>query len=65
MSPHKIVAMRFGKSDKVPEQRMLDAQLEAQCSAKVNVPPQVLAQHDTAPGQGCAICFSMVTSTLA
>jgi hypothetical protein len=44
---------------------MLDAQLEAQCSAKVNVPPQVLAQHDTAPGQGCAICFSMVTSTLA
>ena len=48
-----------------PEQRMLRAELEAQCAMEVGVALQVAAQHDTAPGQSCATRTSMGMSTLA
>ena len=44
---------------------MLDAEPEAQNVVQVHVSRQILAQHDTSPGQTCAICRSMATSTLA
>jgi hypothetical protein len=62
---YELVPMRLGKVDEVPEQRSLGAKLEAERLMKIDVLGQGLAQHDAAPGQGCAICCSMTMSTLA
>ena len=62
---HELVPLRLGEGHEVPQQRMLGAELEAQGAVQVHVSRQVLAQHDASPGQGCAICRSMATSTLA
>ena len=39
--------------------------LKPRAPLQFHVPCQILAQHDVSPGQGCAICRSMMTSTLA
>jgi hypothetical protein len=61
----ELVPLRLGEGHEVPEQRLLDAESEAQGAVQVHVSCQVLAQHDAPPGQTCAICRSMATSTLA
>jgi hypothetical protein len=57
--------MRLGEADEVPEQQSLGTKLEAERVMKIDVLGQRVAQHDAAPGHGCAICCSMVMSTLA
>jgi hypothetical protein len=60
-----FILVRLGEGDEAPEQRLLDAEPEAQGAVELDVPGQVLAQHGTPPGQGCTTCCSMATSTLA
>jgi hypothetical protein len=55
----------FGETNEAPEQSVLGAEPEAQAAVKIYMACQVVAQHDELPGQGWAICPSIVTSTLA
>ena len=52
---HKLVPLCLREGYEVPEHRMLDAELEAHRTVEVDISRQILAQHDTPPGQGCAI----------
>src|SRR5712671_2112955 len=47
---NELVPLRLGVGHEVPEQRMLDAELEAQEVVQLRVSRQVLAQHDASPG---------------
>ena len=62
---NELVPVYFGEGHEVPEQRMLDAEPEAERALEVDVARQVLAQHDTSPGQVCAICRNIAMSTFA
>jgi hypothetical protein len=62
---NELVLVCLGEGHKVPKQRMLDAEPEAQRAVEVDVARQVLAQHDTSPGQVCAICRNIAMSTFA
>ena len=59
------VATLLGEGDVAPQQDVLDTELEPQRVLLVHVSCKISAQHHASPGQGCAICCSIVTSTLA
>ena len=59
------VAALFGEPDKASQQDVLIMELEPQRALLIDVAGKISAQHHASPGQGCAICCSIVTSTLA
>ena len=59
------VTALLGEGDEAPQQDVLDAELEPERALLVHVSCKILAQHHASPGQGCAICCSITTSTLA
>ena len=60
-----LVAALFGEGGEPPQQDVLDTELEPQRALLVHVSCKISAQHHAPPGQGCAICCSISTSTLA
>ena len=60
-----LIALSLGEGGEVAQQTILDSVLEAQGAVQIHVSADVLHQHGTPPGQGCAMGRSMAMSTLA
>jgi hypothetical protein len=57
--------MSLSEGNEAPQQTMLGVELEAKAAMQVDKACHVIAQHGSLPGQHCATCRSMATSTLA
>nr|WP_249809080.1 hypothetical protein [Bradyrhizobium sp. 137] len=55
----------LGEAEVAPQQDLLEAELEPERLLLVHILGKIFAQHHASAGQGCAICSSIVTSTLA
>jgi hypothetical protein len=62
---YEPVAALFSEPDEASQQDVLIVELEPQRALSIDVAGKISAQHHASPGQGCAICCSIVTSTLA
>ena len=65
LGAHERFAVGLGVGDEVAQQQVLSAELEAEGAVELDVAAQIITQHHTAPGQGCAIWRRVTTSTFA